>query len=365
MANTIASTNMALPVPVVGVDPGPQYASDINTCLTLIDAHDHSSGKGVQITPSGININADFPININNLTLARTVRFSSQSGTLSGASDVGCLYEVGVDLYYNDGSGNKIRITQSGGIVGSPGSISGLVSPASATYVSATQTFVWQSAANTAANLDAGSLLMRNITSGSNALTLSPPASLGSNYSIVLPTLPASQKFVTLDASGNMAAPWAVDNSTIEVNANTVQLKNGGVTRNKSAGTGIQFSSSCGAFTTASTSPVDVTNLNITITTTGNPVALSIRPETISGSISYTGVGVGSAGSVNLVRGSTTIATFSTQTDGNSITIPSSSINYIDVPPSAGTYTYKIQQFLSTGASANFYYSQLVAYEIF
>src|ERR1035437_5104914 len=123
MSNIILSPNMTLPIPVVGVDPGPDYALNLDACLGIIDSHNHSNGSGVQITPAGMNINADLSFGGNNATHLRSVKFSPQSSLLSLASDSGVLYESGVDLYYNDALGNQIRITASGGVNGSPGSI--------------------------------------------------------------------------------------------------------------------------------------------------------------------------------------------------------------------------------------------------
>lgn len=211
MANTVISSNMNLPVPVVGVDPGPQYASDLNSCLALIDSHNHAAGNGVQITPSGLNINADFSIGSNNLILIRSSRYAVQGSPLALAADMGCVYVSGADLYYNDTVGNKIQITKSGGIAGTSGSIANLVSPASASYVAATPAFVFQSAANTPANLDGGSLVLRNIVANSKGLTLAPPNSMGSNYTITLPSLPASTKLLSIDNSGNVGTTYDIN----------------------------------------------------------------------------------------------------------------------------------------------------------
>ena len=205
MANTYTSTNMNLVIPVVGTDPGPDWASNLNISLTTIDSHDHSTGKGVQITPTGLNISSDLTFQGNNATNLKSSRYNSQSAVLTGPSDLGCLYNVNGDLYYNDGSANNIRITQSGGVAGTPGSISNLTSPASAAYVSGSQTFVWQSAANTAATMDAGSLIIRNLTASSYGITLQAPT-LASNYNVTLPSLPASQAVLEIDSSGNISA---------------------------------------------------------------------------------------------------------------------------------------------------------------
>ncbi len=235
MANTTTSPNMNLNIPVVGVDPGPQYATDINSCLNIIDQHDHTTGSGVPITPAGLNINTDLTLNGNNLTVARTLRLQPQLiGFTPGVLDIGALYEIVNDLYYTDGAGNQIRITQGGSLAGAAGTITGLPSgTASASF--AAGTFVFQAATLTAADIDGGSYILRNNTASSFGLTLSPPNAMGADFTLVLPTLPASQKFMTLDAAGNMAAAWAVDNSTIEVSSNSVRVKAGGITNNEVA----------------------------------------------------------------------------------------------------------------------------------
>ena len=50
MPNTTSSPYMGIPVPTVGVDPGPDWANNLNSGLGIIDSHDHSTGKGAPIT---------------------------------------------------------------------------------------------------------------------------------------------------------------------------------------------------------------------------------------------------------------------------------------------------------------------------
>src|SRR4051812_48303414 len=102
--SAIPSPNMSMPVPVVGDEAGPQYAIDINACLSILDSHTHAPGSGVQITPSAININSDLPINTHNLTGIRSSRYTAQTSPLALAADLDCVYVSGVDLYYNDGN---------------------------------------------------------------------------------------------------------------------------------------------------------------------------------------------------------------------------------------------------------------------
>lgn len=221
MAYTL-SPNMSLRIPGVGTEAGPDYAIDINyDLLSILDAHDHTSGRGVQITPSGININTDINFNNHFPTGLAGLTLTAQSIT----PGVGTVYQSVNDLYYVDGLGNNIRMTQSGGIAGTPGSITNLVSPASATYVAGSQTFVWQSNVGIAANMDAGALLLRNLSPNSTfAITLQAPAALASNYSLTLPALPVAQSFMTLDSSGTIAAPWTVDGTTIQIVANQLKV---------------------------------------------------------------------------------------------------------------------------------------------
>jgi hypothetical protein len=220
MANTTISPNMNLIVPTVALDDGPDWANNINADLSILDGHNHSSGQGVQIQPSGLNINSDLTFQGNNATNLRTDRYSPQSSALLGASDIGCVYVVGNELYYNDVTGgHQIQITTNGTVNAGSGSIGGLPSgTASANY--AAGTFVWQSATNVAANMDAQSYIYRNSTANSKGLTLKAPT-LSSDVSETLPLPPASvTSIMQMDNAGNMSAILTVDGATITISSN-------------------------------------------------------------------------------------------------------------------------------------------------
>ncbi len=196
---------MNMPVPNVALDPGPDWATNLDACLSIIDSHNHTSGQGVPITPSAIDINADLPLNGNNLTTARSLRFTPQTGTISGSADIGCLYENGVDLYYIDGAGNQVRITQGGSVTGASGTITGLPSgTASASFAGGTFTF--QSATNTPAAMNFGPVTLgQAVVSGKN-VTISASVSQAANYALTLPiALPSIQSAVVSDNSGNLS----------------------------------------------------------------------------------------------------------------------------------------------------------------
>ena len=134
------STNMGLTVPVPSSgasgsgDPGPGYATNIsNDLATTIDQHDHSFGKGVQITPAGLNISADLPIGSNNVTAIRGARFTSQASGLNLAGDINELYVKLGDLWYVNGSGVQVQLTTGGGLGTGP---VGSTGPAGTSFVS-------------------------------------------------------------------------------------------------------------------------------------------------------------------------------------------------------------------------------------
>jgi len=198
------SPNMNLSIPVVSTTTGPQYAQDVNASLNKIDGHNHTSGQGVQIPSAGLNINANVAMNGFGLTSTSVLNLTSQVVVPSS----GTIYRNNDDLWYVDGSGANVRITQ-GGAVAVSGAVgfSGLpFGTAGASYVSGSQKFVFQSATNTAANVDCGSLLIREVAASANAVTLSSPAALAANYTMRLPgALPANTSALLLSAAGDLS----------------------------------------------------------------------------------------------------------------------------------------------------------------
>jgi microcystin-dependent protein len=194
---------MGLTLPVIGIDSGLTWEQDVNSNSTVIDGHNHSPGNGAPIVVTGIDVDADFPFNDNNLTTVRSVRFESQVSPISGASDLDCLYVSGLDLYYNDGNGNQIRITSGAAVLATTSGISS--GTATAEFVSST--LVVDSAVNAPANIKAASYSMGNTgLAGSNYVTLQPPNPVPSNYNITLPTLPSTTQGLEIDPSGVITA---------------------------------------------------------------------------------------------------------------------------------------------------------------
>lgn len=199
------SPNMGLNVPVPTVTPGPQYAQDISSNFSVIDSHNHSPGSGSLVPFSGITADQDLSAggySIFNLKTA-TLNNLSVSPPLSGS-----LYMLGNNLFFKDGSGAfDVQVTNGAALAGAAGTISGLpTGTASASYLSGSGTFRFQSATNTAAQMDVGPIILRKTSASSNSITIAPNAGLASNYSLTLPaSLPATNSLVQSDASGNLS----------------------------------------------------------------------------------------------------------------------------------------------------------------
>lgn len=354
MAEFILSPSMSLPIPVVSVAPGPDYAQFIDNCLTIVDGHTHAFGSGVPVTPAGLNISTDLSMQLNNLTAVRTVRFSPQLSPISAVSpDLGILYESGVDLWYNDGLGNQVRITASGGVAGSPGSISNLTSPASASYSAGSQTFIWQSNVNTAANMDMGSIILRDISASSFGVTISPPIALANDYSLTLPAaLPGSTSFLTVDNSGNIGASISAVNPFISTN----NIQDGAVTLAKTAAPNMVISPSSGALLITAIANV----LSATITLTGRPVMISFQAD---GTTTFSNIFVNQGVLMFITRTGTPSANIGYYEIGSNTPgtfYGPSCINTYDLTGYVGTVTYTLAMAPSASGGYSFGLNQVV-----
>lgn len=168
-------------------------------------------------------------------------------------------------------------------------------------------------------------------------------------------------------ASGTLTKASGTGDSTITFSAYVAPWILPWVTRPNLPSVGQQISSSCGSFSTTSASFVDVTNLSVSITTTGRPVIIMFVTTTTSGAFNGTGSSNSGGAFFQILRGATVV--YSTQLLINpvgsgftEVTAPPGILNTIDFPP-AGTYTYKLQA-AKTDASAGAVNIIMVAYEL-
>lgn len=398
MSNFIVSPNMNLPVPDVALEPGPQYAIDINSCFSVIDGHNHAPGSGVQVPSAGININVDLPFNGNNATFLRSSRYSINASPLSGASDLACSYSAGPngELYWNDLSGNQVQLTNGGSPAGSAGTITGLPSgTASAAYSSVSGTFIFERATATAANLDIGTIVLRYPGSypspSGNFIALEAPSSLSTGFSLVLPAnLPGSNSSLIGSSASGVLSYFNVDGSTLDISGgNTLIVKTGGITATQIANqtitnaqiapltiiqenlairpfanpatTGqIAASSNSGSFSTASSSFVSVTNLSVTLTTTGSPVWVGLEGVASTTPLSSWNCTTGRA-ELQIVRDVTPLSGYQISNGGALTSFPG--FLCLDNAPN-GLHSYTVQIRALDGGTVNIANAVLVAYEI-
>jgi hypothetical protein len=199
------------------------------------------------------------------------------------------------------------------------------------------------------------------------------PTSISDSFTLIDAHDHSSGKGVQIPAGG--IAGGAVTTAKInDLAVTTGKLADNAVTRAKLAAVGHQISDSSGTASTSSTSYGDVTNLSVTITTTGRPVVLALIPDG-SASEAYLGSVHASAAMAEclyrILEDASDIAVFSFRGDVSAMTVvlavPPGSV-YLVHPTSAGTYTYKIQAKVgptATGTPAcRTYNVKLVAYEL-
>lgn len=382
MANTTLSANMLLPIPTIGVDPGPDWALNINSCLQQIDQHTHLPNAGVPITPAAININADLPFNTYSASGLKSVQFVNQASL----TNLNSVYVKGNELYFNDGVGSPaVQITKAGAVNATSSGISN--GTATASFVSSV--LVVNAATNTPANIQGASLLLGNNLAGTNYLTLSPPNAMASNYALNLPTIPAVNSFLTIDTSGNIAGSVPIlgsltaSNLSPSANITGSQLSSSadivGSQLSPTAGIlGSQLSSTAGILgTQIGGSTIAKTNLqplgqqvsgssglqikgtnflwtflSVSITTTGRPVMIVALSDG-SGTPAFI-----YAEQITIARGGVQKAVY----DGTVGNLPPSAISFIDTP-TAGTYVYQLQGYGTTTGPA-IGYTKLLVYEL-
>jgi hypothetical protein len=122
---------MSLSLPTVSVTPGPTYATNNNTAFEVIDAHDHTSGKGVPVPSSGININATLEFNDNG---ASELRFLAFTAGAAPASTKAIYVNASNDLYYRNASGTAVQITDGASVASVGSGVIGYTAPSSWPY---------------------------------------------------------------------------------------------------------------------------------------------------------------------------------------------------------------------------------------
>tara|TARA_R110002126_G_scaffold172712_6_gene321515 strand:- start:1803 stop:2534 length:732 start_codon:yes stop_codon:yes gene_type:complete len=218
------TTFMNLTLPDVSVTIGPDWATEINAALTSVDSHDHTSGSGNRITQAGINITEDLDLNAKGLADAGRVSFSNLTALITTAVST---YVKGGDLYFNDASGNQIRITAGGSIdVSSVGGITGdyTTTSASAFYTDAVLKYFFQdsNAARSLVDLATSRLVTTYSSAQTLDYTLDDLVLVSGTTTLTLPAAATRMQFVIKKTDSNA--------TTVTLDGNASETIDGGVT---------------------------------------------------------------------------------------------------------------------------------------
>lgn len=128
--------NMGLILGTVSETLGPEWAELLNAALLVVDAHDHTSGNGVPITPSAMNINDNIDMDGYDLENAGAVYLDAQEAV--DTDKEGSLQQYGNDLYWVSGAGASVRLTAGGSPVSSGSGVISATTPGAYPYTVST-----------------------------------------------------------------------------------------------------------------------------------------------------------------------------------------------------------------------------------
>ena len=195
----MTTTNMALSLPTTSVTPGPTYADLNNSAFDLVDAHDHTTGKGVRIPSAGLGINATVEFNDNG---ASEITFLAFTASAAPSATKAVYVNSSNDLYYRNASGTSVQLT-SGASIASVGS--GVITysllgayPYSVTTGNAQQIL----------GVDTGSARTLNLPAATNAMAFWVKDVIGSAATNNISIVPAGA-----DTIEGVASTWLMDSN--------------------------------------------------------------------------------------------------------------------------------------------------------
>ena len=213
-------------LPSLGGDSG-SWDDRVNAALTLIDAHDHTSGKGARVTSAALNINADLSFGNNAITALGKIGFTAITAPASGSKNL-FVSTADNELYWRTNGGTNVKLTNGSGInISLVGGIVGDYAAAGAevAYDDANDryTFKQQGSPKPWARIACGGIRLYEFNTTETVYTgLIVDAALASSYDLTLPAaLPGSQVLVQVGTTGNLIfSSSGVTSITMASNAN-------------------------------------------------------------------------------------------------------------------------------------------------
>jgi len=215
------------------VRPSDHSDSDIwdgllDSLFSLVDSHDHTTGKGVKIPSASLNVNADIPINSAGTHYALTDAlafdmFPTSTGSVAAYSSALFTNSADNNLYFRNAasqlvqitSGSTINVTVAGAIGGDYGPSGYLLDATTATdYYHFYQEFV--TGVRQYAGVAHGQLDIFEQKAApaagvpANRVRQKSPAGLAASYDLTwLTALPAANTLMMVDNTGAITAPVA------------------------------------------------------------------------------------------------------------------------------------------------------------
>jgi hypothetical protein len=210
--------NLNLTLPTRGAPGSGLWGDTEDSNLALLDAHDHSSGKGVRIKTAGISIDADLsfsslyaPTALNRITFSSVAALSSNNKSLF-------VSDADNELYWRSNAGANVKLTSgsslnvaafTGGIGGDYTAVS-----ASVQYDDANKRYTFkQGGGTTWAKLHAGGLRLSELGTNETVFVEQiAPSALAVSYTMTWPlATPGSTQLAQIDSTGQ----WSFSNTVV------------------------------------------------------------------------------------------------------------------------------------------------------
>jgi hypothetical protein len=141
----------------------------------------------------------------------------------SSFADSAAIYIRESELWFNDSSGNQVRITLGGSLdatsLGGIGGDYGGGDPAAVVYTAVSSKYVFTQDPGVPASLETGTIRLLPLSAGGNAISITSPAP-GSAYNLTLPSAPpASTSLVTMSSVGTLATTRTPSVDTVTASA--------------------------------------------------------------------------------------------------------------------------------------------------
>lgn len=213
--------NMSLITPTAGADSG-TWDDKINAAFALVDAHDHTSGKGVTVPVSGLNINADFAMGGYAVTGLGSIAFNAVTALTTGSKRL-FVGSSDNELYWRTNAGTNVKLTSGtsintslvGGIVGDYSTVGAEVA-----YDDANDRYTFKDQTSPSkfwARLASGPVRIYEFgTVESVYVEHAVAAALASSYTVTWPAaLPATSTPVQISATGVVSFPSQVGKTKV------------------------------------------------------------------------------------------------------------------------------------------------------